>query len=193
MYPGVPRSIPVRVSCVRPCHCDPEVEHLDLVDATAGQEQVRGVEIAVDDPARVHRAERAGDPGRQRDRVGHRERAALEAGLEDLAVEPLHHEVRLAGPRHPVADVANDAGVLELGEHLDLAREPLRMGALRAGQDLDRHDLVGDGIAGAKHLAHGAAADSRLELEPLVEPSLGAHGAQRPTTTGMRIRVRTAG
>ena len=42
--------------------CDPEVEDLDLVDATAGEDQVGRLEIAVDDPARVRGAERLGDP-----------------------------------------------------------------------------------------------------------------------------------
>ncbi len=58
------------------------------------------------------------------------ERPAREAGCEVLAVEPLHGEEQLAGGGLAVGDVADDAGVDQLGEQLDLALEAL--GALLA-------------------------------------------------------------
>jgi hypothetical protein len=154
----------------------PEVEHLDQVDAASREDQVGRLEIAVDDAARVRGAERFGDPGREGNGLAEGERAALEAGLEDLAVDPLHDEEQLSRGRHAVGDVADDAGVGELCKDLDLACEALGEVALLVGEDLDGHGLAGDQIAGAEHRAHAAAADLLLELEPVVEQLPGNHG-----------------
>jgi hypothetical protein len=123
----------------------------------------------------VRGAERLGDPGHEGDGLAEGERAALQAGLEDLAVDPLHGEEQPPRGRHAVGDVADDAGVRELREHLDLAREALGEGALPVGDDLDGHGLAGGRIAGAEHRAHAAGADRLLELEPIVEPLPGDH------------------
>src|SRR5262249_24528151 len=71
---------------------------------------------------------------------------------------------------------ADDAGVRELCEHLDLACGALGEVALLVGDDLDGHGLAGDRIAGAEHRAHAAAADLLLELEPVVEQLPEDHG-----------------
>ncbi len=56
MYPGVPISMPVAVSRVRRRQPrDAEVEHLHLIEALVHEEDVAGLEIAVNDAARVRR------------------------------------------------------------------------------------------------------------------------------------------
>jgi len=132
---------------------------------------------------RVRGAERLGDPRRERDRLVHGERPALEARLDHLTIEPLHDEGQLAGRRHAVGDVANDAGVRQLGEQLALSLEPRGAMASVVGDDLDGHHLARDRIARAKDLAHAAAPDPLLELEPLAELLAGHHGEISPSTT----------
>jgi hypothetical protein len=154
---------------------DPEIDHLDLIDPAAGEEEVAGLEIAVDDPAGVGGAEGGGDAGGEGDGLAHGEGLALEAGLEVLAVEPLHGQVELARGRLAVGDVADDAGVRELREQLDLALEPRGAVPVRVGDDLDRHGLVRGAIAGAEDLAHAAGSDRLLDLEPLTQQSPEPH------------------
>src|SRR5690606_39096056 len=90
---------------------DAEIEHLDLLDLAAGQEQVAGLEIAVDDAAGVSGAEGLGEPRRELDGLARGERRAREAALEALAVEPLHGEEQLARGHLAVGEVTDDAGM----------------------------------------------------------------------------------
>jgi hypothetical protein len=74
-----------------------------------------------------------------------------------------------------MGDVADDAGVRQLGEHLDLAREALGVAGPLLGEDLDGHRVAGGAIAGAEDPAHAARADLVLELEPLTKDRFGFH------------------
>jgi hypothetical protein len=112
------------------------------IDPPAGEEQVAGLQVAVDDPARVRRAERLGHPRRERHRLADRQRRAREPAPEVLAVEPLHDQVQLPRRRLAVRDVADDARVRQLREQLDLAREALGLLPARVGDDLDGHRLA---------------------------------------------------
>jgi hypothetical protein len=69
-------------------------------------------------------------------------RPALEPRAEILAVEPLHGEEQLTALRLAVSDVADDAGVGELGEQLDLAHEARGVLPARVGEDLEGHGLA---------------------------------------------------
>ena len=146
---------------------DPEIEDLDLIDAAAGEEQVARLEIAVDDAAGVGRAERLGDSRRELDRLADRERRAGEAGLEVLAVEPLHHQEPRPVGGVAVGDVADDPRMRHLREQLDLAREPRGVVRSPVGDDLDGHRLAGLAIARAEDLPHAARSDLLLDLEPV--------------------------
>jgi hypothetical protein len=55
---------------------DAEVEDLDLIDVAAGEEQVAGLEIAVDDAAGMRHGERFGDTGSELDGVARGEARA---------------------------------------------------------------------------------------------------------------------
>jgi hypothetical protein len=176
---------------------DPEVEHLDQVDAASGEHQVGRLEIAVDDSARVRGAKRFGDPGRERDGLAQGEWPPPEASLEVFAVDPLHGKESLSRGRHAVRDIADDARVGELREDLDLAREALGEMALLAGDDLDGHHLPRDRIARAKHRSHAAAADRLLDREPVTEQLPGRHegsslcsASGRPGLAATRMTVR---
>ena len=82
-----------------------------------------------------------------------------------------------------VGDVADDAGVGQRREHMDLAREALGEVALPVGDDLDGDGPAGDRIAGAEHRAHAAGADRLLELEPVVELLPGHHECCCPASS----------
>jgi len=107
-----------------------EVEHLDLLDDAAREEEV--------------------------------------AGLEILALEPLHDEEPGARRHHSMTDVADDAGVSQLGEHFDLSLEALGVALVVLGHQLDGHRLARGAIAGAEHPAHAARPDLLLEFEAIV-------------------------
>lgn len=78
-------------------------------------------------------------------------------------------EVRLAERRDRVLDVANDAGVVELGEHARLPLEPHQLVGLQGAQDLDRHSLAGVHIPGLEDFSHTAATRQPLELQLAAE------------------------
>jgi hypothetical protein len=95
----VGRRPPDRISHLR----DPEVDHLDPVATAApgvrDQEQIVGLQIAVNDPARVRRRQRPGrlhtDVDHVRDGQGGDGDATAGRPLaEGLAIEKFHHHVR---------------------------------------------------------------------------------------------------
>jgi hypothetical protein len=165
---------------------DPEVEHLDEVGAVAapGEEQVRGLEVAVDDVAGVRRREAAAGLDDERDRAPDRQRArAREQGRQILAFEVLHHQIGGAVAREAEVGHGGDVIVLERagGARLALeARQHRRLLGVLGVQQLDREppaDQLGrrqdrpippapsrrTGLAIAEHLADapGLVADRR--------------------------------
>ncbi len=143
---------------------DPEVEQLHAI---AGEdEDVLGLEIAVDDVEVVSAGERAGhlDPDRQGAPEGH---AALADRLrEGRAREQLHHHVRDAVLGVAVIHDLDDVGVNEPAAVLDLAQEALAqrriLGELRV-QELQRADALEQTRAGLVDRGHAALADPGLE------------------------------
>src|SRR5581483_4433836 len=116
--------------------------------AAPGDEDVRGLHVAVDDAARVRRLERGRDGGEDAHRLDDREAPVLgeEVG-ERLPDDELHGEegdaealVRLEG-----AERADDAPVRDAREELALALEALR--ALARDPGAEREDLEGDARA----------------------------------------------
>src|SRR5581483_8704430 len=156
--------------------------------AAPGDEDVRGLHVAVDDAARVRRLERGRDGGEDAHRLDDREAPVLgeEVG-ERLPEDELHGEERDAERvvRLERSERADDAGVLDAREELALALEALARvlrdpGAER--QDLERDARAARAVLGDVDLAHAAAADEAEDLEaaevaPGADP---AHGAAIP-------------
>ena len=135
-------------------------------------DDVPRLDVAVDDPAIVERVERRGDLIDHRDDLGERHRGALDAVaihrlLHPLALDELHHEVRVAAALPEVEDL-DQVRVLEPREHRRLAPQVLHerrvLGQVRA-QHLDRHRPLEREVLGAVDHAHAAAAD--LVQEPV--------------------------
>ena len=87
-----------------------EVENLDA--AVAGDEEVLGLQVAVDDALLVRRGQAAGDLDRVVDRLARGQRAARERVAQRLALEQLGDDVRHAGVGADVVD-GQDVRVVE--------------------------------------------------------------------------------
>jgi hypothetical protein len=147
---------------------DAEIEDRDLRRIAAAEEQVRGLDVAVDDPARVRGREPLGDAEPQGDALGGAERAAPEAVAEVFSFDPLHREERLVVGRVPVVDVPDDGGVIERGERRRLCGEAavvLRILGHGGGQDLERDLALSRSIFGDIDLTHPPGAEPRDDLE----------------------------
>ena len=92
-----------------------------------------------------------------------------------LALEPLHDEEGLAGAGRAVRDVADDARVPELREHLGFAPRSLDLGPRAGVERLDRHERARLAIAGAKHRAHPSGLDVLLDHEAVREDVADLH------------------
>jgi hypothetical protein len=152
--------------------------------------------------ALVRRRERLGHAPPEGDRLLDRERAAEQPLGELLALDPFHHQVRIARRRHPVVEVAHDPRVVELRQDARLALEarllPLRALAL---QDLERGDARRAPIPHAIDRPHASSPREPFDFEPIREDISGLHTAQyrwggrgnlRPTLSIARRRTRRA-
>ena len=82
---------------------DPEVGHLD--PAVLGEEDVPGLDVAMDDPPGVGGGQRAGDLGRDPGHLGRRERTGPpEERREVLPVDVVHDDERPGGIGPEVVD-----------------------------------------------------------------------------------------
>ena len=145
----------------------------ELGAALRVEEDVRGLQVAVDDPVRVRMGEAGGDLGREplRLEVGQRPTAA-EALLERAAAEVFEDEVR---PALGLADVV-DPGDVRMGQRGDragLPDEPRRVGVAR--EELERHEAPELAVLGQPDLGHAAAAEQVAKLEPVAD-HLAGHG-----------------
>jgi hypothetical protein len=144
-----------------------EVEQLH---AMLSQEDVRGLQIAVQQAPGVHGRERVQD--RARDRGGFREahRPADEARGQRFPVEQLHDDEVQAVL---LADVVDDADVrvVERGDRACLALQPgASLGIVRdeSRQYLDRHVTAEAAVVRTIHLAHAPGperADNGIRAE----------------------------
>ena len=143
-----------------------EVEDLGL--PARGHEDVRGLEVAVDDPLRVGRLEGVRDLGPQVEERAELERPLADPLRERLPLQQLHGDEVLALVLVDRVHGA-DAGVVEGrgGAGLALeARERVRvLGQLR-GQELERDVAAELRVLGLVHDAHAPAAE--LRRDPVV-------------------------
>ena len=96
-----------------------------------GEQDVLGLDVAMDDAAAVGVVQRLGDLAREQQRLGNRKRPSEQPLAERLALDEGHHRVEQARGLARV-DQRKDVRVLELGGDADLAEETL---AGDGGQD----------------------------------------------------------
>ena len=165
---------------------NPEIE--DFRFALFSNEHVGRLQVGVDNVAFVRVLQPVGntlnDP-LEAGVVADAMRVAVDEILQRLALQHLHVGVEHAGTGIGVAIV--DRGNMRVGEFLDsrnfaLQSDPgIRAGIEVAGQHFDRHVGVGvprahlHQVAGAKHLAHAAAAEFLAEFKALAQGVAAEH------------------
>ena len=160
----------------------------DLHPAVAGEENIRRLQIAVDDSLLVRRGHSARHLRRDLERFAHRNRALLHALAQRLAFEQLHHQERAAVVR---ADVVNRQNVRVI-ERADRARfllespQMVGVGRKRRRQNFYGHVALQARVARAIHFAHPARANRRNDL---VRPQFCSR-RKRHNWPGLYIRLR---
>jgi hypothetical protein len=153
----------------------PEVEHLHPSQIAAREEEVGRLDVAVHDAAAVGLGERVGHLPRQAEHVVERQGPPLQALVQILALEPLHGEERAALGGEAVAEVAHDAGVVELGEDPRLALEPARVIERELPEQLDGRWAPALAVEAAIDGAHGPDAGDALDDESSCDDVAWAH------------------
>ena len=158
---------------------DAEVEHLRL--PAAGHEDVRGLDVAVDDAAGMRGVEGVGDLDPELEHAVERQRPARDLVLQRAAVEQFHDDELLALVLADVVDRA-DVRVVERRGDARLAAEPferLGVGGEIGGQELQRDLAAETNVLGAVDHAHAAGAEP---LEDLVMADDGTNHGRRNCT-----------
>ena len=158
---------------------DAEVGQLE--DAVVADEDVRRLEIAMDDAVIVDMLEGRADLEGDVDRVAPREAAAmLDQVVEPAPLDELHRVPVLSVFVAGVVEL-DDVRMRELGERLDLALEALEeagvLGEL-GGEDLDGGASAGDFFLGEMDASHAAATDLARE-DPSAQSFAHHRGASR--------------
>ena len=124
-------------------------------------EDVRRLDVAMDDAARVRRVERRGDLRGILERRGHRQRPCRDERVEPGAVHQLHRDERRAAVLVDLVD-RDDVRVVEGGGgagFLDEAAVAIGIGRRFGRQHLDRHRSPEPRVVRGIDDAHPAAAD----------------------------------
>jgi hypothetical protein len=152
---------------------EPEVDDLGDVrpPAALGEQDVRRLDVAVDEPDAVRLAERLADLAQDvDDAAGMHRTVAADELLEVDSVQELHRVVEEPVRRAPVVVDRDRVRRRQLRGHLDLPLEPREVhlaGALRR-QDLDRGRTAQQRVPRAIDRPHAALADL---LDERVGPS----------------------
>ena len=147
-----------------------EVENLGV--AAAGAEQIRRLDVAVNDPGVMRRLERVGDLDRHCQQQVDIERVPGHAVLQGRPFEAFHHQERAAVLFADVVDGA-DVGVIQGGSGLRLVAESGQgIGSVSeiGRQELQRDKAPQPRILGLVYDAHSAAA--QLLGDPIVRERL---------------------
>jgi hypothetical protein len=162
---------------------DPEVGDRDTPGLA--DEDVVGLEVAVQHAAGVRRRHARGDRAHDPQRLGERRRSVGDELRERLPVDVLHRQEVIVAVLAEV-ERPHDIAVRHAARELYLGAEPLehpgQIGEL-AAQQLQRYDLVELGVARAVHAPHAAGAD---QPEYLVAAGEQARGRARRGLRGRR-------
>ena len=145
-----------------------EVEQLRV--AARRDEDVRRLDVAVDDARRMRGVERIGDLHADVDDGSDRKRSAREPFVQREAAEQFHYEIRASVGFGGLADVVNRADIrmIEPRRGAGFALEAGQMffrGGQRGGEQLERDVPVKRQIVCLVDLAHAAGADRSDDLE----------------------------
>ena len=162
----------------------------DLHRAVRADEDVRRLDVAVDEPGGVGEAEGGGDLAGDLGRLLRREVAV---GAQDVGerapVDVLHGDEVGRGVLAPVEHV-DDVRVVEVGGRLGLAAEALDevgVDGELGEQHLDRHLAIEQAVVAEEHVGHPAAPDALQQLVAIVDDRVGREC--RPTSAiGERLR-----
>ena len=163
-----------------------EIEHLGVFHPPVHEEDVPGLDVAMNDASRVHDAQRTAEARSHHQGLRDREPPARDEVSEILTLEPFHHEVPLARGHGAVGDVADDIGVPERGQQPRLALEARRGGGPQLGHHLDRHPAARGAIDGLEDVRHPPGAGEPRELVATAEHLARAHRLEVRT----RVHVR---
>ncbi len=143
--------------------CEAKVEQLH---AMRGEHDVGWLEVAVHDTPPMCRGEGLGHLGSELERLHHRQRTALEAGGEGLALGELHDQEFDAGVLSDVVQRA-DVGMIQRGGGMGLALESLAAFWTRrhmSRQAFESDDAIQPRVSGSVDLAHATDAHEREDL-----------------------------
>ena len=160
-----------------------ETEIEDLGLSAFGDEQIGGLQVAVDDSGSVGNVEGVGDLDAEIDLLVHRKRFALDAIFQSAAFEVLHHDV-VTGLRFSAvfdlvfADVVDgaDVGMIEGGGGAGLAAETLEGLGIAGdfiGQEFEGDEALQAGVFRFVDDAHAATAE--LFDDAVVRDGLANH------------------
>jgi hypothetical protein len=154
------------------------------VDGAAGglaQEEVRRLDIAVHDAARVQGREPKRGLTRDLERLATVERLAALPPGEIFPLEPVDRDIGSPLRACAVRDVAHDVGVVDLGEQPHLAREAIeRVAVVARREHLDRDGSPGRVVVRPEDIARGALAGLFEQMEAAVEDGLRHAWQYRP-------------
>ena len=157
-----------------------EVEHLD--QPALGAHQVRALDVAMHDPARVRLVERVGDLQSDLDDLADRQRPLLHPRRQQLALDVLHHD-EVGAARF--ADVVGDRDVGRTQERrgtrlVEQARPAVRIRLELGGEELQRDRTAEPDIFRSIHFAHPAGAKALADAIVLNgRTNQGVHGVTR--------------
>src|SRR3569832_2362984 len=142
---------------------EPPIEHVDY--AEVAEHHVRGLEIAVDDAARVRELDREADIGERAQQARPRRDRALHQLRQRDAGEPLHREERAASVVGAEVVDRRDRGMIEPRLDPRLAQEPLDLGIRRRRrtQPLERDVAADAQVVSDQHFPEATAADDLTE------------------------------
>ena len=126
-----------------------EAEIQDLDDAAIHQEEIGGLDVAMENAGAVRRIERIGDLDAEVDRLMDLDRPMRQQLAQGLPLEQLHHEVRSALVLADVVDRA-DIRVVQRGSGACFGAKPLEGAGVH---QIVRDELEGDGPAQANVFA----------------------------------------
>jgi hypothetical protein len=137
----------------------PEVQHLGL--AAGGDEDIGGLDVAMDDAAPVRGVEGVGYLNGEVEEEPQGKRAAGDLLVQQLAFEELHGEEGLVLMLLDGVDGA-DAGMVQGAGGAGLALEALQGGGVAGqvgGQELEGHAAVQPNVLGLIHHAHATGTE----------------------------------